>query len=479
MNIILVISDTFRRDHLGCYGNRWIKTPNIDRLAAESVVFDRAYAASFPTVPNRKDVVTGKYTFTYTDWGPLASDEVVLADSLRGAGYVTMLICDTPHILKDGYNFDRGYDGWIWVRGQENDRYSTDPIEVKFPCDPGKLRSPETTMVQYLRNTSEMKSESDHFVARTMAESAKWLEKNWKHDKFFLCVDTFDPHEPWDPPKKYVDLYDPGYSGEEVTYPAYGPCDYLTPAELKHARALYAGEATMVDHWVGCLLKKVRKLGLWDKTAVIFTTDHGFYHGEHGLIGKSIITETAHGLAPLYSEVASIPLMIKMPGVKPTRCDSLVQPPDFAPTILEIGEAKTPSAMQGKSLIPLVHGETPSWRDIAVSSPSIIHGPVAGQRISVINKDWYFIYCGQVNDALRDLPPQQETKIVDGFRRLQKIMGEAPRNELYNLPRDPNQQFNVYSKNKDVAETLHRKLVSFLKSVGTKAEILKYWERLD
>jgi hypothetical protein len=84
-----------------------------------------------------------------------------------------------------------------------------------------------------------------------------------------------------------------------------------------------------------------------------------------------------------------------------------------------------------------------------------------------------------VNEALKDLPPEQETKIVDGFRRLQKIMGEPPRNELYYIPEDPNQQRNVYRENKAVAEALHGKLVAFLKSVGTKAEILKYWERLD
>jgi arylsulfatase A-like enzyme len=79
MNFILIISDTFRRDHLGCYGNTWIHTPNLDRFAAESVVFDRAYAASFPTVPNRRDVLTGRYTFTYSDWSPLPDSEVVIA----------------------------------------------------------------------------------------------------------------------------------------------------------------------------------------------------------------------------------------------------------------------------------------------------------------------------------------------------------------------------------------------------------------
>ena len=373
MNVILIISDTFRRDHLGCYGNTWIHTPNLDNLARESMVFERAYAASFPTVPNRRDVFTGRYTFTYSDWSPLPPEEIVLAEVLRQAGYVTMLIGDTPHIFKDGYHFDRGFNGWIWIRGQENDRYSTDPIEYNFPCNPEKLRSPYNTYVQYMRNTSQRQYETDYFVVQTMIEAAKWLERNRKHEKFFLCVDTFDPHEPWDPPSWYVDLYDPGYEGEEVTYPAYGPCDYMTPDELNHARALYAGEATMVDRWIGFLIDRVKELGLWDDTAIIFTTDHGFYHGEHGLIGKSIITQEAHGLAPLYEEIVHIPLMIRVPGLKPGKCEAFAQPPDLMPTILEIAEAEIPETVQGRSLLPFLKGENPEWRDFAVTSPSIIY----------------------------------------------------------------------------------------------------------
>jgi len=478
MNIILIVSDTFRRDFLGCYGNEWIRTPNLDRLARDSVVFDRAYAASFATVPHRKDLVAGRYTFTYTDWSPLSPNEVVVADQLREAGYVTMLIADTPHMLKDGYHFDRGFDGWIWIRGQENDRYSTDPIDYKFPCKPEKLRSPDRTVKQYLRNISHRRYESDYFVAQTMIEAAKWLERNRKHEKFFLYVDTFDPHEPWDPPKWYVELYDPGYEGEEVIYPVYGPCNYLTQEELKHVRALYAGEVTMVDRWIGFLLERIKELGLWDNTAIIFTSDHGFYFGEHGLIGKSIITPTAQGLAPLYDEVAHVPLIIHAPGIKPGRCEALVQPPDLMPTILDLAGAKIPETVQGKSLLPLLEGESPVWRDFAVTSPSIIHGPIAGQRISVITKEWFFIYCGQVDDALRELPSDRKTRIVDGFERLLKIIGEKPKNELYYLPKDPRQLNNIYDENIDVAIEIHRKLVKFLELIGTKEEILRYWRKL-
>lgn len=134
---------------------------------------------------------------------------------------------------------------------------------------------------------------------------------------FFLYIDFFDPHEPWDPPRRYIDLYDAGYSGEEVTYPLYGPCDYLTKDELEHCRAMYAGEATLVDNWIGRVLEKVDSLGLYEDTAIIFTSDHGFYLGEHGLIGKSIIIGDFYGSAPMYEEVAHIPLFIRLPdGLK-------------------------------------------------------------------------------------------------------------------------------------------------------------------
>jgi len=475
MNVILIVSDTFRQDHLGCYGNKWIKTPNLDALAEKSTVFNRAYVASFPTVPHRHDVYTGRYTFTYSQWAPLPRNELVLSQMLRQAGCVTQLIVDTPHMLKDGFNYDRGFDGWLWIRGQENDRLGTSPRKMKMPCDPNKLRHKERTVTQYLRNVALRRSEADYFVAQTMTAAAHWLELNYdQHEKFFLHVDTFDPHEPWDPPRWYVDMYDPGYEGEEVTYPVYGPCDYLTEEELKHCRALYAGEATLVDRWVGMLLKKVEDLGLTDDTAIIFTSDHGFYHGEHGLIGKSIIAPMANGSCPLYEEVAHIPLIIYLPdGKKGRRCDALVQPPDLTATILELLGAKTQSMVQGRSLVPFLHGEDVAWREFAVTSPTIIHGPVSGQRITVTTRNWALIYAGEVEEALKDNPGRKMN-----LERLEKLAGKV-KNELYNLSKDPKQQNNVFDEEKDVAERLHAKLVKFLEDVGTQPEYLRYWRRLE
>ena len=127
MNFIVIISDTLRRDHLGCYGNEWISTPNIDRFAERSLVLDRAYSASFPTVPHRRDVMTGRFTASYTPWAPLDREEVVLQQVLSDTGYVTMMVCDCPHIVENGYHYDRGFTGFEWIRGQETDRWRTHP----------------------------------------------------------------------------------------------------------------------------------------------------------------------------------------------------------------------------------------------------------------------------------------------------------------------------------------------------------------
>jgi len=356
----------------------------------------------------------------------------------------------------------------------------TSPKKVKMPCNPSKLRAGESVVTRYLRNVSLRRFESDYFVAQTMTAAAKWLELNYdQHEKFFLYVDTFDPHEPWDPPKYYVDMYDPGYEGEEVTYPDYRPCDYLTPEELKHCRALYAGEVTMVDRWVGMLLQKTEELGLCGNTAVIFTSDHGFYLGDHGYMGKLVMTPKALGYVPLYEEIIRVPLMIRMPDVRGgKRCRALVQPPDLTPTILELAEAKNPPMMEGRSLLPFIKGEDVAWRDLAVTSPSIISGgwlsrPASGQRITMTTNEWALMYAGQVEDMLRDNPGRRMN-----FENLEKMAGKVG-NELYDLSKDPMQKNNIYDERKDVAEELHSKLVKFLEEIGTKEEYLRYWRRLE
>ena len=123
MNIILVIIDTLRYDYIAAHGKySRIKTPNLDRLADSSLIFDRAYSSSYPTIPQRTDVMTGRYGSPFNPWMPLRFDIPTLPRVLAEAGYCTQLIHDTPHMVNGGCAFDWPFHSWTFVRGAEVDR---------------------------------------------------------------------------------------------------------------------------------------------------------------------------------------------------------------------------------------------------------------------------------------------------------------------------------------------------------------------
>lgn len=471
MNLIIIVSDTLRRDHLGCYGNKWISTPNIDKFSKISLVFDNAYIGSFPTIPHRRDLFTGRFIFTYTDWSPLTIEETSISEILGKNGYLSMFIADTPHTTAPGYNYQRGFSAWLKIRGQEGDPITTDPVDINLPCSSYKLRNPERVK-QMLRNNLLRKSEEDYFCSQTMRQACMWLEKNY-NEKFFLYVDTFDPHEPWDPPHYYVDMYDKNYSGEEVIYPVYGPCDYLTKREIQHIRAHYAGEVTLVDRWTGRLFQKIEDLGLLDNTIVVFTTDHGFYHGEHGLMGKSIITEKYQGLAPLYEEVTHIPLLMYIPGMKPGRIKGFVQVPDITATVLDLLKTKYDGRIDGKSMLSLLEKKR-KIRNFAVSAPSIIYGSSGGQKVTITTENgWVLIFGLEISNQ-----KEYVTRIVDGDVRIQRQLSRNLEPELYYLPDDPTQSKNIFAKEKQKAKQIHSMFIKFLRDTQTDENIVSMWSEL-
>lgn len=122
MNVIVLVSDTFRYDYLGCNGNKWIGTAGLDRFATRAVFFDRHYLSSFPTIPNRTDLFTGRYSFPFHGWQPLDRDISVLSTIFGDAGYQSQLIADTPHLMSGQHFFNRGFDAAYWIRGQEGDK---------------------------------------------------------------------------------------------------------------------------------------------------------------------------------------------------------------------------------------------------------------------------------------------------------------------------------------------------------------------
>ena len=448
MNIIIIAADSLRVDHLGCYGSS-VKTPNIDEVASDAAVFEQAYAENLPTVPCRTAWWTGRHLFAKRGWQPFEHDDVLLAEILSSRGFASALITDTYHLHRPSYNCGRGFDTTCFIRGQEYDPWVVDEsLEVDITKH-HRLRGDDSDdmwkqrFTQYLKNATRFKTEEDHCVARVMKEAIRWLEHMTKsrQDKLFLWVDSFSPHEPWDPPSPYREMYKPGYTGMELIDPVPGDiAGYMTEAELDCARSLYAGVVTLSDKWIGILLDAVRNLGIYENSLIVITSDHGEPFGEHGMIRKA--------KPSLYEELVHIPLIIRHPeclGIK-QRFDTFTQPPDLMPTLLdavgidakntELGwpgfEPKDPiSTLTGRSLLPILSGEIDSLWDFAVSA-------YYARQWSIRTKKWAY---------------------------LMNLEGEDPP-ELYHRLSDSLEQQNVFDANLDIADTLELRLRRFADEVS-------------
>lgn len=436
MNIIVIVVDTLRWDYLGYNGHPKIQTPNIDRFAQQATIFDRAYVTSFPTVPMRTDCFTGNTNFPRYGWKKLGAEEVLLTEVLRDAGYYTTLVLDTTNMIP--CDFGRAFHEVHVIDKPPTN--TTDPETIVHPVDPKNIRQGGKQRARQMANMSHFRYESDWFVARTMCTAADWLQDNYKRDKFFLWVDTFEVHEVWYTPQYYVDLYDPGYQGLDYDFPNYAYADIYTPAELNHLRAHYAAEVTLTDRWVGHLLRQIELMGLLEKSIVIFISDHGMGLGEHNRTGKH--TVDPNDPWPMYQEVARIPLLVHIPGItKPGRhISALAQPADLMPTLLDVCGINGPP-MYGKSWLPLIAGE----RD----------------------RNWEYVFSSIYNDGGEgDIPiiRSYATVTSDRWSYIAAQPGHPP--ELYDLETDPGQERNVAERHPDVCQDMQKALVRFMRESG-------------
>jgi len=445
VNVVWVVADTFRRDHLGCYGHRTIRTPALDALAARGVRFDRHYIAGFPTMPARADHASGRWTMSFMRWEPLPADVVTLSQLLSQAGYHTAAAVDTPFYLRGGMNYDRGYQTFFSITAQEGSLTRLDAARGHESRD---LRA-------------WWRVEADRNAPRTIGTAIHWLERHYK-ERFFLYVDTWDPHEPWDAPPYYTELYWPGYDGE-VIQPVYGhwfDAPGLTEEKVRKAQATYMGEITMVDTWVGHLLRAIDNMSLAEKTAVIFTSDHGFYFGEHGgLFGKMTYTKGPDGTlqahrdrqatwdhSPLYEEVVALPLLIAAPGVAPGAYGGISSAVDVMPTVLDWLGEPIPPWVEGRSLLPALRNRAAPGRAVTVSTL-----PFANPDDQV----------NSVDNVSRTLREPLVTTVTSAEWALLYSPAQG-RSELFHLPTDPRQERNVISGHAAVARDHHRMLLEFL-----------------
>jgi arylsulfatase A-like enzyme len=375
MNVLLLIIDSLRPDHVGAYGSPQVQTPNVDSLANRGLRFNRAFPEAMVTIPARRSIFTCKRIFPFRHfvpnpelgnspgWLPIDDTKHTFITVLQNEGYWVAQVSDNPHLgfTKAFEPFRQSFDKWISIVGQSGfyKPPETVPWSVVRHWLPPQLRDHRYLpgMRKYLANTGAGVDEEETCAARVYKAGADILEEARLRQPFALTVDCFDPHEPWSPPRKYIDMYgDPDYRGPEIGVTRYGFAKYFTDEQLRRLHAVYAGEATMTDRWLGHFLNRFYELGLQENTVILLLSDHGYLLGERGYTGKVP--------SQLHPELAQVPFIIVTPDNKAAGEVSyyFASTHDVGPTLLSMVGIEPPKWMEGTDLSPVLHGGQPPER---------------------------------------------------------------------------------------------------------------------
>ena len=405
-NLLLISIDTLRADHLGAYGRERNPSPNIDALARDGLLFERAYSQSPKTAPSHMSILTGVVPDVHgvENWenelpNRRLSDEIpTLATLLSEVGYHTAAFTGGGHVVAK-LGFDQGFQEF---------REDTD-IRTAF----GR-------------------------AAATMEGLSK--------QPFFVFVHTYEVHDPYAPPKKYQEMYvDPRYAGEIISLPSelmarsrdwqarvqtfWRSVDRKSAADLHRLRDLYDAGIRYADRFVGELLKRLEETGAADRTIVILLSDHGEEFMEHGHFRHRNI----------YQELLHVPLIVRIPGqegeaFRGRRIDGLVRLIDILPTILGLMDLPVPEHVQGEDLLQSIPVDAPVEMERAVYSL------------------W---------------PRKQVSSLRKGrFKLIQRSGQPLPQRwELYDLDADPGETRNLRNDGADEHDRVFRELRSGLEAL--------------
>lgn len=405
--VILISVDTLRADALSCYNASMLPTPNIDRLAADSVKFENAYSGGPWTLPGVASMLTGLPEFAHRmnkhklDRIPALPLEITtLAEHMREAGYRTAAIAENP-VLDANLNLYQGYLEYAHLPRFTGQSFGVAVLRNLFPRRYGVLGAPMVTDL-----------------------ARDWLNRNHARD-FFLWVHYFDPHLPYNPPARFLP---PGRSAAAARNISFGNnfnlvnirSGYpLSAPERDWARQLYLAEVRYTDENIGALLDHLKRLGLYDDSLIVLTSDHGEEFWEHGGF--------EHGHA-LYNEVTSVPLIVKLPRSSvETTIPKPVSTRLITPAVLDIcGLSRENRCYSPPSLAPL-------WSGAAVSPELDV--------VLTSGAEYY---------------EDQEAVIAGNHKLIRYIVSK--RAQLYDLATDAGEQVSILNSARDTAEQMGRLL---------------------
>jgi arylsulfatase A-like enzyme len=388
-NVVVVLLDSLNRHVLAPYGGTEFDTPNLDRFAARSTTFTRHATGSLPCMPARHDLLCGALDFLWKPWGSIELWEEPITVALRRSGVATMLISDHPHLFETGgENYHTDFSAWRYVRGHEGDPWRTapDPSAIGAPTIPAAadggwyLRSRFGSDDQrlgrrhYDDSRTWFRAEPDFPGPRVMQAAADWLRTEARlHDRFFLLVDEFDPHEPFDTPEPWASRYDDEpWGGDRLIWPPYAigaeRTGTLSAEQARHVRANYGAKLSMIDHWFGRVLDALDDADLWATTAVIVCTDHGHYLGDdrNAAADGTRVDIWGKPMVPQFEPLGHTPLFVHWPHTRTASIDALTTNVDLHATIADVFGVAPTHRTHGCSLAPLLDGERTDVREWAI-----------------------------------------------------------------------------------------------------------------
>lgn len=354
---VIVMYDTLCRHFLPTYGNEWVKAPNFQRLARRSAQFRNFYVGSMPCMPARREMHTGRYNFLHRSWGPLEPFDDSMPAILDRHGVHSHKVTDHHHYWEDGgATYHSRYTTFDLVRGQEGDKWVGDVEALRDPA----LTAGRWPELQGLKFQKQDHINRRHMVRselqpqhRTFSLGIDFIERNKDADRWFLQIETFDPHEPFFTQKEFQELYPHEYDGPPFDWPPYREVreDEQT---VRHIRCMYAALMSFCDQQLGRVLDLFDRHDLWRDTMLIVNTDHGFLMGEHDWWAKV--------MTPFFQEIAHIPAWVhdpREPQCAGVEREALTQTIDIAPTVLEYFGIERPADMQGHPIRQRLVDDTP------------------------------------------------------------------------------------------------------------------------